>query len=232
MGVIEMPSNFNELIEKFDALALRLRIMFTVSVVAILMLIFDMMWFAPNQQTVERTKKAIETTTSQQAEMVEMQRAYNQTVLNKRNDPKHQKLLLIESQLSDVRQQLTDKTVNLVKPEDMAKVIKAIIQSTNSLEIQSLSKMATLEISSEADANSSPEEVSDQDDNQIKLYRHTMKIVLQGKYSSTHQFLEALENMKKKVGFDHFEYVVNDYPDADIVLTVSTLSLNRGWIGG
>lgn len=230
-----MPNNWKEMVEKFDALALRQRIMIMVSFIAVLILMFDSLWFASNQQEIERTQKAIELTKSQQKEMVEMQRAYNQTIVDKRNDPKHQKLLLIESQLVEVRQKLMNKTVNLVKPEDMARVIREIIQSTKSLKLQSLSKLATYEITSEsgdeaqqADTPQSTETSAEK----IKLYRHTMKIVLQGKYGSTHQFLELLENMKKKVGFDHFEYSVNDYPNADITLTVSTLSLDRGWIGG
>ena len=133
---------------------------------------------------------------------------------------------MLESEIEKVRQQLTEKTVNLVPSDKMADVIEKIIASTQSLRLISLSKQASLRLSDPVEAPNADKEQA------IKLYRHSVEIVLEGNYSATYQFLKSLENMERKVAFESFNYNVENYPNAEIRLIVSTLSLNKEWIGG
>ena len=225
MDTITMQTKIERTISKFDALALRLRIMITLSFIAILFMFFDIFWYAFNDQAIKKTNQQILNIKKQTDKLVNMQKQHNQNILRKRSDPKKIKLASINTQLAEIRRQLTEKTTNLVQPEDMANVLKIIIMSTEALELQRLSKRETIELSDQPDKNDQPKD-------QIRLYRHSMEILLQGSYSATHKFLEKLENMEKKVAFDSFEYTVGEYPQAEIKLVVSTLSLHKGWIGG
>jgi len=225
-----MPTNLEAAIIKFDGLALRLRIMITLSILALLYMLFDLFWFSFNDQAIKKAQQEITMTTKQNAELISMQEDFNLNIVKKRNNPKKIKLEMIGGQLSDIRNQLKQKTANLVQPEDMADVIKTIITSTKSLKIQRISKQKTIELSSEFTEVSNNKD--EKDSAPIKLYRHSMEILLKGNYTSTHQFLDKLEKMKKQVAFDAFEYIVKDYPQAEIKLIVSTLSLQKEWVGG
>ncbi len=220
-----MQIEFNSLVEKFDTLALRLRIMLTACFVIVLFMIFDMFWFSSNSQTIKSTQLGIKNSQKQITDLLAIQNDYNQSVFDKRSDPRRAQLKSIDIQLDSIRQQLTEHTLNLVQPEDMAEVVKTILLSSKSLKLQKLTKLQAEELSK-------PTEVDGKKDTRIKLYRHSIQIALKGNYNATYRFLKKLEQMEKKVAFNDFEYNVDKHPNADVILTISTLSLQRGWIGG
>lgn len=222
-----MSTNLSHIIEKFDALALRLRIMLTLALVVVVYMVFDVFWFSSNNQTINSTQQKIQNSRQQITSMVAMQNEYNQKLFDDRSDPRNQQLKALDAQLDSIRQQLTNHTLNLVQPDEMAGVLKDIILSGKSLKLEKLVKQQTVELSkpTKKNENTIPSD-------EIKLYRHSMVIELKGTYRSAFAFLQKLENMEKQVAFDNFEYVVDVYPKAFIKLTVSTLSLDKGWVGG
>ncbi len=220
-----MQISLVHIIEQFDALALRLRIMLTLALVVVVFMLFDIFWFSSNNQRIKNVQQKIQKNRLQITNLVNMQNEQNQKLLQSRNDKKNKQLASLKMQLTSVRQQLAEHTLNLVQPEEMADVLKDIILSSNSLKLEKLIKQQTIELSK-------PDKDDQQQKDQLKLYRHSMVIELKGDYRSAFAFLQKLENMEKKVAFDSFEYVVDIYPKATIKLTVSTLSLDKGWVGG
>lgn len=222
-----MQDRIEQLAEKFNLLETRMRVLLTLVAIVVFYMLFELFWYAATDAQIKDTGSKIEASKNQTTELLEMQNALNTSVVEKRNDPKNQKIKQLDKQLEQVRQTLTAKTINLVPPELMANVLKDIIASTKSLTLLSLAKQQSIELSETSDSTNKQEV-----DNAIKLYRHSLEIVLKGSYSSTYEFLRKLENMEKKVAFDSFEYSVDEYPNAEVKLTVSTLSLEKGWIGG
>ena len=222
-----MSTSLPLLIEQFDALALRLRLMLTLALVIVVFMIFDVFWFSSNDQKIKSTQQTIQNSRQKITNLVKIQKEHNEKLFRDRSDPRNQHLDTLDAQLNNIRQQLTQHTLNLVKPDEMAKVLKKIILSSQSLRLEKLEKQLTVELSkpSKKDNTNTP-------NNEIKLYRHSMLIELKGSYQSAFTFLRKLENMERQVAFDSFEYVVDVHPKAFIKLTVSTLSLDKEWIGG
>lgn len=221
-----MSSNLQQYSEKFNALELRERILITAAVVALVFMLFDVLLLSDNQKTISSLEQQINITKKRAAERLKLQENANITLLQQRNDPKIVKLKVLENKLNEVRERLINKTLNLVQPHDMASVLREIILSTKSLKLLELKKLKTTELSAQL------EEENQQQDSKIKLYRHSMQLVLEGGYQSTYLFLNKLEKMKRRVAFEKFEYKVNKHPNATITLLVSTLSLEKEWIGG
>jgi len=222
-----MPTKLSLIIEQFDALALRLRIMITLALVVVVFMIFDVFWFTSNNQNIKNTQQNIQNSRQQITGRLATQNEYNKKLFNDRSDPRNKQLKILDAQLGSIRQQLTSHTLNLVQPDEMAGVLKDIILSSKSLKLAKLVKEKTVELSKPA-----KKETKDTPSNEIKLYRHSMVIELKGSYRAAFAFLQKLEKMEKQVAFDSFEYVVDVYPKASIKLTVSTLSLDKGWVGG
>ena len=222
-----MLTNLDATAEKFDALELRMRILLTLVGLAILYMLFDLFWFGSTDQQIKNVNTKIEKSKIQISELIDMQTSLNSSVTKTRNNPKHQRIVVLNEQIEQVRKSLLEKTVNLVPAEEMANVLKSIIESTKSLRLQSLTKQQTAELSE----HQTPRK-NDNQEAVIKLYRHSVEIVLIGNYIATYEFLRTLENMERKVAFDSFEYNVAEYPEAEVKLIVSTLSLEKEWIGG
>ena len=64
-----------------------------------------------------------------------------------------------------------------------------------------------------------------------RLYRHTLRIEFEGDYLATLRYLQAIEGLSRRLFWVGFEFEVRRYPKARVVLTVETLSLQKGWIG-
>ncbi len=220
-----MPIKLTKNIEQFDSLELRMRIMLTVATIFVIFMLFDMAIFTPNDEKIKSTQSSIENNNNQIEDLLNAQDELNQNITKKRRDPRNRKLQLLNEQLNAIHEKLTKHTINLVQPEDMADVIKVILVSSKSLELQKLNKHTTVELSpiNKHQTNT---------DDEIKLYRHSMQIVLKGNYLATIHFLQKLEKMKKPVAFDSINYLVESHPKAIITLTVSTLSLHKEWVGG
>lgn len=223
-----MQTNLDHLLEQFDALALRLRIMLTLAVVVVLFMLFDIFWFSSNNLTIKRAQQKIDNDRQQAINLINLQNEHNEKLFKHRSDPKIKQLNTLNIQLDTVRQQLSEHTLNLVQPEEMANVLKDIILSSKLLKLKKLVKEQSVELSKTAKKDQEDENQQDQ----IRLYRHSMIIELKGNYRSAFKFLQKLEKMEKQVAFDRFEYIVDVYPKANIKLTVSTLSLDKGWVGG
>jgi len=225
-----MRTRIENIISQFDELSLRLRLLLTLSVIAVIFMVFDIFLFSSNAQNIKNIQQKILNSRSQIVELVNLQNNYNQKKFAARSDPKTKQLEKINFDLSKTHQRLVEHTTNLVHPKDMSEVLKAILSSTKKLTLQSLLKQESVDLSKNSEPNRTDK--NDKHEEQIKLYRHSVEIVLYGDYQSTHNFLKKLETMKKKVTFDNLEYVVDIHPKAYIKLTISTLSLESGWIGG
>lgn len=226
MGVITMQTKLAAYIEKFNALALRLRILFTFVLIAVIYMLFDILWYSSTVQQSKTIRLEIESNQRQVSELIDIQNTLNSNVSQSRNNPKTQKIALLENEITKIRQQLTQKTMNLIPSNEMADVLEKIIKSSESLKLISLSKRASIKLSDTVESSNTHQ------DQAINLYRHSVEIVLQGSYRGTYEFLKNLENMERKVAFESLNYDVENYPKAEVRLVVSTLSLKKEWIGG
>ncbi len=225
MGATIMQSKLDTYSEKFNALPLRMRALLCFAGIVILYMLFDLFWYSSTHQAISQAEEKIVENEKQTQELLLMQTELNSNVSRQRNNPKTQKISQLESEIEKIKQQLTEKTVNLVPSNEMAGMLESIIDSTDSLKLISLNKQASTRLSEDLlQPLEQPQNIS--------LYRHSVEIVLQGSYSATYEFLKNLENMERKVAFDSFVYQVKQYPNAEIRLVVSTLSLNKEWIGG
>ena len=66
---------------------------------------------------------------------------------------------------------------------------------------------------------------------QVAVYRHGVEIVFRGSYLATLDYLQSLQSLPWDFYWDGVQLQVEDYPKAQVRITVYTLSLKRGWIG-
>jgi len=234
MEIIIVPIKFNETaisdsIDKFNQLNLRLRVMLTIASLAVIFMLFDLTWFSSSNLEISQSEREITQLEKQSQDLVNFQMVKNKKIIDEKNNPNKIKLKQLNEEIKIIYKRLENKTINLVKPEDMAKVLKRILTFSSTLKIKKLTKNNTEEILNSNDKESGKRN-SEKDI--VKLYRHSFELILEGDYSSTYLFLKQLENMKKKISFDLFEYTVEKHPAAEIKLQVSTISLQREWIGG
>ncbi|CAL7964127.1 hypothetical protein GAMM_60219 [Gammaproteobacteria bacterium] len=59
------------------------------------------------------------------------------------------------------------------------------------------------------------------------LYRQKVNLVFNGNYLSTYKYLRSVEDLKWMILWDELQYLVTEYPNAEINLTVYTIGSNK-----
>ena len=223
MGFLTMNKSLDKYIESFNNLKQSYRLLVTLGAIFFVFMCFDIFWLSEQSKKRKSLEASIVNTAQEYNNQIETQKNRNLSASKRNQEPKRQLIETLDKKIAEVKSQLSENTLNLIQPEDMAEVLRDIIKSSNSLKLQSLSKIETTSFATPTDQNQQQG---------FELYKHSMQIKLLGSYHATYEFLKALEDMEKKVSFEHFEYKVKNYPTAEIELMVSTLSLNKEWIGG
>lgn len=162
------------------------------------------------------------TTTKQAAQSLEAEILLMTAKLQK--DPDQDLNLEFEQLMSesqDLSQQLSVVIENLISPSGMAQLLEQVLADSKGLHLVSLESQDPEPIVSgetEADVAS--------------YYIHPVRLELTGKYFAIVDYLEALESLPANYYWRRFDYSVEDYPSARLVLEVYTLGTRQEFIGG
>jgi len=153
--------------------------------------------------------------------------------LTKQNQQQKQLQYNIETTQQQLQQQdqlLADYLQRLVPPTQITTLLRSLLQQQNnglqlvSLKNEPVQLIALKELTS-------PEATAVEQHDHTVLYQHAATIKLTGTYSQLHQYLSTLEQAPWQLFWDQLDYNVTDYPRAEIVLRVHTISANEYWIG-
>lgn len=209
---------------RIDELSLRERgILFFVAI-ALLYVIWNSLLIAPQEKGQKQllgeiNKMRLEISTLEQQSL---------EIINRHNsDPNSVELRELQRQ-TEQQQQLDEKiktAVNgLITPKEMARALESVLKQQQNLHFVRIENLgATPLIAAEPTEDSSPADAG--------IYKHSMRIELQGSFHQTRDYLLALEQLPWKLHMDSVELTMLDYPLARVVITVNTLSLNEGWLG-
>lgn len=129
------------------------------------------------------------------------------------------KQLMTESHL--LSQQLAEIVESLIAPSEMAQLLEDVLAGTKGLRLVSLESM---------DAESI---VSNEENKAFSsYYLHPVRLELTGSYFAIVEYLETLESLPVKYYWRSFQYSVEEYPTARLVLEVYTLGTRQEFIGG
>ncbi|MGR6781441.1 type II secretion system protein M [Moritella viscosa] len=70
------------------------------------------------------------------------------------------------------------------------------------------------------------------DDSEVLLYRHGLRITMTGSFFNIQAYLTQIEQLPKKFYWEVFDYQIQDYPTAQVVMEIYTLSINKEFIRG
>lgn len=137
------------------------------------------------------------------------------------------KQLQEELQQSDL--QLQQMTLGLIPPKEMALVLEQVLQREGGLRLVKLENLEAVALvpagGPAAGADAAPGVAL------LRAYQHGLRLEFEGSYLEAVAYLRQLEGLPYRFIWDGLEIEVLTHPKARIVITVHTLSLQKGWIG-
>ncbi len=212
-----MNPTLDHLLQRFELLSGREKIMLTCTVLTIIWSSWDTFIYQPlkKQQHTLQSQISIAKTelTAQQlaAEKLEKLTVDSPNKQGKKN------LAKLQQSIAELKYKLSTANKKFTPPQLMATVLRDILSRNRQLHLIKLENKPTTPFTL----------VSDQSP---WVYRHSLVITLQGSYFDTLNYLQSLEESPWRINWDMINYQVINYPTAEINIRVYTLSFEEKWL--
>ncbi len=129
------------------------------------------------------------------------------------------KRLLKQSQQLSL--QLSKIIENLISPTQMAQLLEKVLRDTKGVNLVSMESLKAEPITKDKESSQ-----------YTGYYLHPIRLEVTGNYFSILSYLQALEALPVKYYWRSFQYTVEEYPTARLVIQVYTLGTRQEFIGG
>lgn len=236
-------NSVTEILDRIDALTLRERAAIFLAMLAVMFFIWNSYLMADINNKERLLKAELQ---QRQGERMGLNAELQTLISQGQEDPNAQarkKLEMLRKQLQEVKAEVIKATGQLVPPGKMAGILENVLASTRGLdllEVRGLGSSALLKTDSGkggkkagAAGGSGQKEPAGEASAQPldNAYKHGLKIVFNGSYMSTLEYVKKLEALHSGFLWDSLELKVKNYPEAEVAITVYTLSLDDNWIG-
>lgn len=212
---------WQNLMDRVDAMALRERVLVMVAMLGVIALLWDVLLMQPLDRSQKQLKPEVQ---GLRAEVSRINQSISEVAEKAQEDPNQLLTTQLEKNKKDLEQinsQLGNLTKGMIAPEEMVEVLKQMLARTAPLQLIELSTLAPEPLAALVPGEILPTQV----------YRHSVELVLEGRYLDVLEFLDSLEKMPWSFYWDHLDLQVEKHPIVRVRVTVGTLGREEAWIG-
>ena len=134
------------------------------------------------------------------------------------NQGVREQLAQVEADLARIDDELKAQTVDLIPAHEMPLVLEALLSRSANLHMLALSSLEPTPLMA--------------GEQKVNLYKHGIRLQLEGGYFDVYQYLKALEALPRHFYWKQFDYQVKVYPGAVVEMEIYTLSTSKEFIRG
>ncbi len=209
---------------KVDGMSLRERALIFAAIAFALVSLINTFFLDP---LLAQQKRLSSQVVQQQERMKEAQAQMGALLQAKQADeraPQRERIRQLRAQLAQGDAYLKETQGRLVPPEKMAVLLEQVLSKNARLQLVALN---TLPVSSfiEPTADAATRTVQEK-----QIYKHGVQMTVRGSYADLLQYLTALEKLPTQMFWGMAKMNVVQYPNAELTLTLYTLSLDKTWL--
>jgi MSHA biogenesis protein MshJ len=215
-----------QLNEKFSELSFRERaLVFGGIFSAVLFVLLQFLVF-PVLEKQSALEKQLAQQKSAFVQLTHQYKALQLTIENDPNDALRDEQKALRKNLLDIEMILQDKVSALLSPRQTQDLLRSLLADYKGLTLIEARNLEPKEVVIET-----KDSLSAADDIHVSVFEHGFEMTLTGSYFETMKYISRLEELN---GFywSNVRYEVLEYPSAEIVIGISTFSINEAWIGG
>ena len=202
-----------------DALTLRERLMLFVGLLVVMGGLWEALLAGPLEAREQRASARIAATGSRVAELDAAMELAAQGIGGGMSGHVERRRSL-EQQIEAAEETVRLFTSDLVDPGEMRHVLEQLIARQRGLTLVRAQNLEVRPLLESETAASGP-----------MLYRHGLRLELEGSYLDCLEYLEAVEALPWRLYWGSFGLSATGYPQNAIVIELYTLSLDEDWIG-
>ncbi len=205
-------------LEQFEARSRRERLLLLVATLAVLMMLSYLAWIGPRLSERRHWLEQICQAEQESARILAQSNRLETVLQADRDQENEQRLNQLEAVSERLDQELTEVQAGMISPERVPEVLQDMLKELP-LVLLSLRKLPA-EIEIDPGVEGVP-----------KIYRHGLRLELEGSYADTLDYIERLEGLPWGLAWEALDIRMQRYPRAHIILHLYTLSLKEEWLG-
>lgn len=229
-----MHAKILEVAEKFHALSLRERVIVAATTFFVIGFIWLQLVFVPYEEKRDEQDLLMDQYNGELAELSGQMQALEQKLSVNPNDEHLQRQERLNAELTELKRQFSEELSELLSPEQVVVMLREVLSSYSGLTLLKASNLPVARVQLDQTAPEQDQQKNESEEpkapEQAPLYAHSFEMTFSGSYFQTLEFIQKLESLE---GFywNAVRYEVTKYPKANITIRVSTLSLDKDWIG-
>ena len=227
------------LADKINARNTRERALIAVSCWAIIYLVWDFAFFQPLNKQKEALQQRFEATNQTLVQLDAQQQVFVRALSSDPNAGRRREIVALKESITVLDNEINRLSDGLIPAPKLPQLLHDVLRANNNLKLVSMrtqpAELFWLPYHKQH-AESLPEEDSEEflaalARTEPKIFKHAVKLALEGSYFDVMLYLDAVEKLEWKVYWDVLDYKVENYPAARVELNVYTLSTEKGVFG-
>ena len=219
---------------KIDALSLRERaIMFLVAAFLVFTLVNTLLIdpllvkkAALSAEVVQQQEKMKELEVQVQVMMQEQLRAKREA----EDSPLPARLAELKRLLQEQEVSLQSRRDQLVDPDKVAELLKQVLGQNDKLQLVELKTLPASSLVKQSQTPMTQSSAAGSVVVQKQIFKHGIQITVRGGYLDMLNYLASLEKMPTQMYWGEISFKVVKHPEAELTLTMYTLSLDETWL--
>lgn len=221
-----------QLQEKIDARVMRERALIFLTALAFVFMLWNFAVQSSIDKKTQETRAQLDQLATQRTTMQTQIAAATQSLLNDPDKQKKAQITQLQADISGLENQLQSVSQNLIKADQLPQALQEVLEKTSQLtllEVKTLPARELQLVTVNAANNAQPAPASE--DTSAGVFQHVVELRVSGSYSQVVQLLVALERLPWRFYWQDLNYSVDQYPNAEVILRVYTLSSEEGLFG-
>ncbi|MEG0009280.1 MAG: type 4a pilus biogenesis protein PilO [Aeromonas sp.] len=215
---MDVKEQWHDLAQKVAALSLRERVLILLTGAILLGAAGVYVWLDAADTRLTADRQAL-TAAQRDLEILTLENQGKQARLAR--DPNSQvreQLNRVQESLARLDAELKAQTVDLIPAHEMPAVLEALLSRSANLHMMALTSLK-------------PEPLM-AGEQKANLFKHGIRLQLEGGYFDVYQYLKALEALPRHFYWKGFDYRVVEHPKAAVAMEIYTLSTSKEFIRG
>jgi MSHA biogenesis protein MshJ len=228
-----MNKQWQEYCEKYLVITPREQYMVLLTGLIAIVFIIHNFFIDANSIKIVKLEKKISQISSANSSTKASIKIFEEALLQDPNAALNNQISQYKTKLQKVDENLLKLTSDLIDPVQMRHALLKLLKTQKGVSLQSFQVIAAQPVkmsSTEPDIESN-KTGADTNEEKLVLYRHAIKIKLNGGYFQLRDYLTQLEALSWKFFWKEFNYQLKEYPNSELEIEMYSLSTKREFIG-
>jgi len=216
---------------RYQSLSVRERGLVAAAAIGLLAYLGGVLWVQP---MFSRAASYGRQATAQEADLRVLQtqiQILSQQVASDPDAPLRQELAVVEQQIAEVEARLAAFNESLVPPDRAASLLEGLVRRHPGVRVVGFKTLPAQGVLAARDKQrTGAEKQAELPPRSQDVYQHGFELKLRGNYLDILAYLKTLEAQPQRLLWQRAQLSVPAYPEAELIMTVSTLSMDAHWL--